>query len=147
MDNEIKKLTPFKLWVLQNFPFIEEDFDALTNYEMMCKIVAKLNEVVDLTNEQTTIINQLSESFQELYDFIHQYIFDYNEIKEAIVSVVLTVIVLRVEPLLFLTKHVELLVKPSSANVVSLVMVVKVFCQDKIGLPSITVQPLASVNV
>ena len=49
---------------------------------------------------------------------------DNFEIKEAIVSVVLTVIVLRVEPLLFLTKQVELLVKPSSANVVSRVAVV-----------------------
>lgn len=81
---EINKLKPFKLWVLQNFPFIEADFDALTNYEMMCKIVGKLNEVVDLTNEQTSVINTLNSEFTELYNYVHQYIFDVDELKEAI---------------------------------------------------------------
>ena len=32
-------LPPFKGWVLENFPFIGADFDAMTNYQMMCKIV------------------------------------------------------------------------------------------------------------
>lgn len=82
--SEINKLKPFKLWVLQNFPFIEADFDALTNYEMMCKIVGKLNEVVDLTNEQTNVINTLNSEFTELYNYVHQYIFDVDELKEAI---------------------------------------------------------------
>ena len=31
----MKKLPPFKFFMLQNFPFIEYDFDALTNYELM----------------------------------------------------------------------------------------------------------------
>ena len=76
MKEDLKPLRPFKLWVLQNFPFIEEDFDALTNYEIMCKIVGKLNEVVTLTNEQTTTINILYSEFTELYNYVHQYIFD-----------------------------------------------------------------------
>lgn len=62
----IKKLSPFKLWTLQNFPFIAEDFDALTNYEMMCKIVGYLNDVIDVTNNQTTAINELLTWFDNL---------------------------------------------------------------------------------
>lgn len=62
----IKPLCPFKLWTLQNFPFIAEDFDALTNYELMCKIVGYLNEVIDVTNEQTKAINELENWFNNL---------------------------------------------------------------------------------
>ena len=85
MDNkELTPLRPFKLWVLQNFPFIEEDFDALTNYEMMCKIVGKLNETIKLTNEQTSIIQNLSEEFTKLYDYVNQYLFDVDALQKAI---------------------------------------------------------------
>ena len=36
----------FKGWTLENFPFIEDDFDAITTYQFMCKIVEYLNEVI-----------------------------------------------------------------------------------------------------
>ena len=62
----IEPLAPFRLWVLQNFPFIAEDFDALTNYELMCKIVEYLNNVIDVTNEQTKAINELLTWFDNL---------------------------------------------------------------------------------
>ena len=29
----------FRNWVLQNFPFLEDDFDALTDYELFCKMM------------------------------------------------------------------------------------------------------------
>ena len=32
--------------VLQSFPFIDEDFDAITNYELLCKVVEYLNKTV-----------------------------------------------------------------------------------------------------
>ena len=43
MNNEKKfiKLTPFKMQVLQTFPFIDADFDAITNYELLCKVCNK----------------------------------------------------------------------------------------------------------
>ena len=28
----------FRNWVLENFPFLEDDFDALTDYELFCKV-------------------------------------------------------------------------------------------------------------
>lgn len=61
-----KVLTPFKLCVLQNFPYIEADFDALTNYELMCKIVEYLNNTIV---EQ----NNVSASQRELVDYVNNY--------------------------------------------------------------------------
>lgn len=84
MDKNLQPLRPFKLWVLQNFPFIEEDFDALTNYEMMCKIVAKLNEVVDITNEQTQTFKYLEEEFVKLKNYVDEYLTGLDDIKAQI---------------------------------------------------------------
>lgn len=81
---EVKELQPFKLWVLQNFPFIEEDFDALTNYEMMCKIVGKLNELVDVTNEQTETFKYLEEAFKELKAYVDEHIEDVARLEHEI---------------------------------------------------------------
>lgn len=81
---QVTKLSPFKLWTLQNFPFIAEDFDALTNYELMCKIVEKLNEVIDLTNEQTETFKYLEEEFIKLKDYVDEYLIGLDDIKEQI---------------------------------------------------------------
>lgn len=40
-----KPLTPFKLSCVTNFPFIEADFDAITNYELLSLVVEYLNNV------------------------------------------------------------------------------------------------------
>lgn len=63
---DYKKLTPFKLCVLQNFPFIEEDFDALTNYELMCKIVEYLNKTINSQNMVVSNIEALNNWFNNL---------------------------------------------------------------------------------
>lgn len=44
-------ITPFKLFIKNNFPFIENTYEALDNYGLLCKIVEKLNEVVDSENQ------------------------------------------------------------------------------------------------
>lgn len=62
----MKKLEPFKFFCLQNFPFIEEDFDALTNYELMCKIVEYLNKNIDKTNELGLQVENLQNWFNNL---------------------------------------------------------------------------------
>ena len=84
MDKNLQPLRPFKLWTLQNFPFIEEDFDALTNYEMMCKIVGKLNEVIDVSNEQTETFKYLEVEFKKLKDYVDEYLTGLDDIKEQI---------------------------------------------------------------
>ena len=68
MENE--KLTPFKGWVLENFPFIEADFDAITNYELICKITEYLNQISssqnELVTETTNAINYINNYFDNL---------------------------------------------------------------------------------
>ena len=48
---DIKILPPFKMQVLTNFPYIEADFDAITNYQLLCKVVEYLNKVIKNENE------------------------------------------------------------------------------------------------
>ena len=66
MNNEKKfiKLTPFKMQVLQTFPFIDEDFDAITNYELLCKVVDYLNKTVN----NVDLLNEKVEEFQNYFD-------------------------------------------------------------------------------
>ena len=95
----VTELKPFKLWVLQNFPFIEEDFDALTNYEMMCKIVEKLNEIVDVTNEQSKTFEYLEVAFRELKAYVDEHIEDVEHLEEevALINERLDIIASRVD--------------------------------------------------
>ena len=44
-------ITPFKLFIKDNFPFVEDTYQALDNYGLLCKIVEKLNEVIADENE------------------------------------------------------------------------------------------------
>lgn len=61
-----KKLTPFKWFCMQNFPFIEEDFDAITEYQLLCKIVEYLNKNIDKTNELGVKVEELNNWFINL---------------------------------------------------------------------------------
>ena len=74
MNKNRKKLCPFRGWALENFPFIENDFDALTNYAMISKMTnyinnmandlftveTNLNEVVDVVNDLELDIDELA---------------------------------------------------------------------------------------
>ena len=37
----------FRNWVLENFPFLEDDFDALTDYELFCKMVEYMRKSLE----------------------------------------------------------------------------------------------------
>ena len=82
----MNKLTPFKWYVLNNFPYIEQDFDALTNYQLMCKIVEYLNKIgieveelvnwfndLDVQDEIDKKLDEMAES-GELEEIIAQYL-------------------------------------------------------------------------
>lgn len=60
------RIPPFKFFVLQNFPFIEEDFDALTNYELMCKIVQYVKTIANETNGLDDRVTALENWFKDL---------------------------------------------------------------------------------
>ena len=96
----------FRNWVLQTFPFLEDDFDALTDYELFCKMMeyvkkfAKDNEDfnkrltdlenyinnLDLQDEVNTKLDEMAED-GTLENLIGQYIelmttYTYNNVDE-----------------------------------------------------------------
>lgn len=73
INYNFNKLTPFKFFCLTNFPFIEEDFDALTYYELLCKVVEYLNKVIDTANAIGTQTEELTNAFNELKSYVDNY--------------------------------------------------------------------------
>ena len=68
-----KKMTFLCMQRLTNFPYIEEDFDALTNYELLCKVVEYLNKVIANENNQNDAINELADAFNTLKNYVDNY--------------------------------------------------------------------------
>lgn len=73
INYNFNKLTPFKFFCLTNFPFIEEDFDSLNTYELLCKVVEYLNNVIDTTNTMGTQTEELTNAFNELKSYVDNY--------------------------------------------------------------------------
>lgn len=63
-----KRLCPFKWFVLQNFPFIEADFDAITNWQLFCKLGEEMNKIIDSTNILGTQVENLTEYVSNYFD-------------------------------------------------------------------------------
>ena len=91
----------FRNWILNNFPFLEDDFDALTDYELFCKFMGYVKQLAadnedfrkeldDLENKinnldlQTEVDAKLDEMASDgtLAEIINQEIF--GELNEAI---------------------------------------------------------------
>lgn len=72
-QEEYKPLSPFKLFVKSNFPFIESTFEALDNYGLYCKIVEYLNTVIENLNISEDNIGNLYDSFVELHNYVQNY--------------------------------------------------------------------------
>ena len=68
-----KKICLMHLQALTNFPYIEKDFDAITDYELLCKVVDYLNKVIKNENEQNETIMSLYKAFVELKDYVDSY--------------------------------------------------------------------------
>lgn len=84
------KIPHLRRFVLQNFPFIEEDFDALTDYQLICKVVEYLNTVITSQNEViqqminvTADFEHLEELFNQLKDYVDHY-FENLDVQEEI---------------------------------------------------------------
>lgn len=61
-------LTPFKWFVLENFPFIEADFDALTEWQLFCKIGKEINKIINSTNTLGTQVESLTDYVKNYFD-------------------------------------------------------------------------------
>ena len=68
---------------LTNFPYIEENFDALTNYELLCKVVEELNKMITNMNTQNQSILALYNAFNTLKTYIDTY-FENLDVQEEI---------------------------------------------------------------
>lgn len=55
-----KKILPIFYQQLTSFPFIEKDFDALTEYELIQALFEKINECVDLINQFDTDVSDFA---------------------------------------------------------------------------------------
>lgn len=73
----------FRRFVIQNFPFVEEDFDALTDYGLMSKFVEYLNMVIESENTLTDNMAELTNLFNELKSFVDNY-FDNLDVQNEI---------------------------------------------------------------
>lgn len=90
-QNEYKNLTPFKTWLMlqintwgmTNFPFVESDFDELTNYGMMQKLMNAVNDVISNENEVEQDMTNLFGAFTELQNYINDY-FDNLDVQDEI---------------------------------------------------------------
>ena len=77
------KIPKLRRFVLQNFPFIESDFDAITDYQLICKVVEYLNSVIQQTNNLTDATVGLIDAFNELKAYVENY-FDTLDVQEEI---------------------------------------------------------------
>ena len=68
-----KKICFMYLQQLTNFPYIEKDFDAISDYQLLCKVVDYLNEVISNNNKQNEVITSLYNAFVELKDYVDNY--------------------------------------------------------------------------
>ena len=68
-----KNLTPFKWFVLENFPFIEADFDALTEWQLFCKLGKEINKIIDSENTLGTQMENVTNAFIDLQNYVNNY--------------------------------------------------------------------------
>lgn len=73
MNENKTLLQKFRCCILQSFPFIEEDFDSLTTYELICKVVEYLNNTIEQTNNNTLQVQELTKQFNDLKEYIDNY--------------------------------------------------------------------------
>ena len=67
MNNfDYKNMTPFKWFVLENFPYIENDFESINNYRLFSKVVECLNKTIDNVNVLGNLVEQFSDYFDNL---------------------------------------------------------------------------------
>lgn len=72
----LTRIPLFRRAVLQSFPFIEEDFDALNDYELLCKVVEYLNNVIKQQNLVGENTDELLRVYLALKNYVDSYLND-----------------------------------------------------------------------
>lgn len=68
-----KQLVLLNMQQLTNFPYIEKDFDAITDYQLLCKVVEYLNDVITNQNTTNDTVVGLYNAFITLKDYVDNY--------------------------------------------------------------------------
>lgn len=82
-----KELSYFKRWTLENYPFIEADFDAITEYQLYCKIVEYLNKCIYNIKLMETTVEDVEQQIADLKAYVDEYLTDITDIKEEIEAI------------------------------------------------------------
>lgn len=84
MNNfDYNNLTPFKWFVLENFPFIENDFEAINNYRLFSKVVEYLNNTIDNMNLTGEQMENVTNAMSNLQNYVNNY-FDNLDVQDEI---------------------------------------------------------------
>ena len=84
VENAYKPLKPFRGWVLENFPFMENDFDALTNYQVFCKIIEYINNIIkDVTTIEGSIEGVVN-LVNEIKKYVDEHMDDVTELQNEV---------------------------------------------------------------
>ena len=76
-------LPPFKWFVLENFPYIEDDFDALTNWQLFCKLGKEMNKIIEKCNLTGEQVENLTNAYNELKAYVDNY-FENLDLQEEV---------------------------------------------------------------
>lgn len=82
-QKDYKNITPFKLFVIEQFPFIEANFDAITEWQLLQEIGGKLNEIIKNMYNVTDNTKALYNSYIALENYINDY-FDNLDVQDEI---------------------------------------------------------------
>lgn len=63
---DYKRLHPFKWYILENFPFLEDSIDVLTNYQLFCKLGEMYNKEIDSINTLGVQVEGITDWFDNL---------------------------------------------------------------------------------
>lgn len=82
MSNNInfdyKNLTPFKWFILENFPFLEDSIDGLTNYQLFSKLGEEINKNIDAINSLGQNQQNLTNGYNALANYVQNYFDNLN---------------------------------------------------------------------
>lgn len=81
MTNIPEKLTGFRYWCYKVLPLVYDD--SLSYYELLCKVVKKLNETIENTNQLNENVQELLNAFNQLQSYVANY-FDNLDVQEEI---------------------------------------------------------------
>lgn len=70
--------SPFYTFAIQNFPFLEKDFDALNDYQMMCQIFKYLDNK----------IKEVDEKYSGVYDTVSKLESDFENFKVEVINTI-----------------------------------------------------------